>query len=124
MDPNRRSGTASYYDDQQRRQSQAAYSHRPAQSTSSQAALGMERDRRDSSATLFNNMNQPRSTTPGGYNQASYTKAGRAEPVKGGWEEEQDVASAQTGNDNSWDVYADFNNAGPKYSSAYGQDHL
>ena len=43
-----------------------------------------------------------------GYNQSSYFAAGRTEPVKGGDEEA------------AWDVYADFNNAGPRYSTAFG----
>ncbi|KAI1788874.1 hypothetical protein LXA43DRAFT_610099 [Ganoderma leucocontextum] len=45
-----------------------------------------------------------------GYNQTSFFDGGRKEPVKGGGDEE---AAA-------WDIYADFNNAGPKYSSAFG----
>jgi hypothetical protein len=78
-----------------------------------------ERERRDSAATLFGN----RAGTPGGggYNQASYSTIGRAEPVKGGWDEE-DAGLAPT-KDDAWDVYADFNNAGPKYSSSYGNPH-
>ena len=44
-----------------------------------------------------------------GYNQSSYFDAGRTEPVKGGGDEEA-----------AWDVYADFNNAGPRYSTAFG----
>lgn len=43
-----------------------------------------------------------------GYNANSYFDAGRTEPVKGGDEEA------------AWDVYADFNNAGPRYSTAFG----
>ncbi|KAH9932776.1 uncharacterized protein BXZ73DRAFT_89921 [Epithele typhae] len=43
-----------------------------------------------------------------GYNQHSYPDQGRTEPVKGGDEEA------------AWDVYADFNNAGPRYSAAFG----
>ena len=43
-----------------------------------------------------------------GYNQSSYFDAGRTEPVKSGDEEA------------AWDVYADFNNAGPRYSTAFG----
>ncbi|KAI0754465.1 hypothetical protein C8Q80DRAFT_1266090 [Daedaleopsis nitida] len=43
-----------------------------------------------------------------GYNQGSYFDQGRTEPVKGVDEEA------------AWDVYADFNNAGPKYAAAFG----
>ncbi|KAF9453135.1 hypothetical protein P691DRAFT_659138 [Macrolepiota fuliginosa MF-IS2] len=43
-----------------------------------------------------------------GYNSSSFYP-GREEPLKGGRDEEEDA----------WDVYADFNNAGPRYSTAY-----
>jgi hypothetical protein len=49
-----------------------------------------------------------------GYNKCSFFHAGREEPVKGGRDEEEAQAQA-------WDVYADFNNAGPRYSTAYPQ---
>jgi hypothetical protein len=45
-----------------------------------------------------------------GYNQTSFLHAGREEPLKGGQDEEE-----------AWDIYADFNNAGPRYSSAQVQ---
>ncbi|KAJ7636898.1 hypothetical protein FB45DRAFT_907659 [Roridomyces roridus] len=48
-----------------------------------------------------------------GYNRGSFFNAGREEPLKGGRDEEEA--------DPGWDVYADFNNAGPRYSSAFGQ---
>ncbi|KAF6755899.1 hypothetical protein DFP72DRAFT_989966 [Ephemerocybe angulata] len=44
-----------------------------------------------------------------GYNKNSFFNGGREEPLKGGKDEE----------DEAWDVYADFNNAGPRYSSAF-----
>lgn len=43
----------------------------------------------------------------GGYNSSTFYP-GREEPLKGGRDEEEEA----------WDVYADFNNAGPRYSSA------
>jgi len=43
-----------------------------------------------------------------GYNQNSFYP-GREEPLKGGRDEEEDA----------WDVYADFNNTGPRYSTAF-----
>lgn len=49
-----------------------------------------------------------------GYNRSSFFHIGRAEPVKGGQDEEE----AQN---DAWDVYADFNNTGPRYSNAFGQ---
>jgi len=54
-----------------------------------------------------------------GYNRRSYLDAGRQEPLKGGLDEEADAGLQP---DDGWDVYADFNNAGPKYSGAFGQN--
>ncbi|KAI0763549.1 hypothetical protein BD413DRAFT_483966 [Trametes elegans] len=50
-----------------------------------------------------------------GYNRTSYFDAGKTAPVnfKGGVDEESQAEPA-------WDVYADFNNAGPRYSTAFG----
>jgi hypothetical protein len=44
----------------------------------------------------------------------SYLDAGREEPVKGGNDE------VEQPNEGGWDVFADFNNAGPRYSHAFG----
>jgi hypothetical protein len=52
-----------------------------------------------------------------GYNRGSFFHTGREEPLKGGRDEEDLTPNT----DNAWDVYADFNNAGPRYSSAFGQ---
>jgi hypothetical protein len=52
-----------------------------------------------------------------GYNRSSFLDAGRQEPLKGGRDEEAEAGLQ----DDGWDVYADFNNAGPKYSAAFGQ---
>lgn len=49
-----------------------------------------------------------------GYNRNSFFRAGREEPLKGGSDEDGPTEPA-------WDIYADFNNAGPRYSSALGQ---
>jgi hypothetical protein len=49
-----------------------------------------------------------------GYNRGSFFHVGREEPLKGGRDEEKDPQ------EDAWDVYADFNNAGPRYSSAFG----
>lgn len=58
-----------------------------------------------------------------GYNRGSFFHAGREEPLKGG--DEEDVThSADPSTGGAWDVYADFNNAGPKYSSAFGSTVL
>ncbi len=47
-----------------------------------------------------------------GYNQNSFYPGARAEPLKGGRDEEEEA----------WDVYADFNNAGPRYSTAFAHN--
>lgn len=57
-------------------------------------------------------------TSSAGYNRRSFFHAGREEPLKGGRDEEENSAHGPGG---GWDVYADFNNAGPRYSSAFGQ---
>lgn len=81
------------------------------------------RARRDSSSSFFNPTGTgtpPRGATgPGrtngaGYNRMSYFDAGREEPVKGGHDEPEQP------NEGGWDVYADFNNKGPRYSHAFG----
>jgi len=46
-----------------------------------------------------------------GYNRMSFLHTGREEPLKGGHDEDQQT----------WDVYADFNNVGPRYSAAFVQ---
>jgi len=50
-----------------------------------------------------------------GYNASSFFAAGRQEPLKGGRDEEEEA-----GRPENWDVFADFNNVGPRYSSAFG----
>ena len=42
---------------------------------------------------------------------------GREEPLKGGYDEEEALGGGAGGGEPAWDIYADFNNAGPKYSS-------
>jgi len=54
-----------------------------------------------------------------GYNRMSFFDAGRVEPLKGGYDEEEQLSGK---NEGSWDVFADFNNAGPRYSAAFGQN--
>ncbi|KAF8158419.1 hypothetical protein B0H34DRAFT_797811 [Crassisporium funariophilum] len=77
---------------------------------------------RDDASSFFtpdrssmDHLNGGRSGTAG-YNQGSFFHAGREEPLKGGRDEEKDVGMQG----DAWDVYADFNNAGPRYSSAFG----
>ena len=62
--------------------------------------------------TSMDALNNARSSA--GYNRSSFFHVGREEPLKGGRDEEKDLQ------EDAWDVYADFNNAGPRYSSAFG----
>ncbi|KAI0298116.1 hypothetical protein B0F90DRAFT_1735099 [Multifurca ochricompacta] len=82
--------------------------------------------RRDSSSSFFNPAGtgtlprgaaEPAHVQNAGYNRMSYFDAGREEPVKGGHDEEEHP------NEGGWDVFADFNNAGPRYSHAFGIGH-
>jgi len=57
----------------------------------------------------FRGMPPPRASS--GYNRDSFARSARTEPVKGLHEED-----GQGGGGAGWDVYADFNNAGPRYS--------
>ncbi|PFH54035.1 hypothetical protein AMATHDRAFT_136511 [Amanita thiersii Skay4041] len=76
---------------------------------------------RDDASSFFNGDNRMSTDLHGpranaGYNRNSFFHAGREEPVKGGRDEEEEVAQE------AWDVYADFNNAGPRYSHTFGQN--
>ncbi|KAI9509980.1 hypothetical protein F5148DRAFT_1274975 [Russula earlei] len=82
-----------------------------------------QRARRDSSSSFFNPTGaealpkgaaEPARVHSAGYNRMSYFDAGREEPVKGGYDE------VERPNEGGWDIYADFNNAGPRYSHAFG----
>lgn len=84
-----------------------------------------QRGRFDSTSSYQNqDSGQPRPSTEllnggprsAGYNQNSFFDAGRTEPLKGGYDEEDPLKGK---NEGTWDVFADFNNAGPKYSSAF-----
>jgi len=83
----------------------------------------MDQDRRKSGVSSY--YGNPDGYSPGdadlmhgglprgaGYNDSSYLAAGRQEPLKGGRDEEEALHS-----EDSCDVYADFNNAGPRYST-------
>ena len=58
-----------------------------------------------------------------GYNRGSFFHTGREEPLRGG---DEDSSLHSPGKAEPWDVYADFNNAGPRYSSGtfggFGKD--
>ncbi|KAH7884993.1 hypothetical protein F5I97DRAFT_2030014 [Phlebopus sp. FC_14] len=51
-----------------------------------------------------------------GYNASSFFAAGRQEPLKGGRDEEEEAPDQVE----TWDVFADFNNTGPRYSTTFG----
>lgn len=83
--------------------------------------VGSQRSRRDrdDASSFFSPHMQSQSA---GYNRQSFFDAGRTAPVKGGRDEED--AAFIGGNpgqqqDAGWDVYADFNNLGPRYSNAF-----
>lgn len=74
---------------------------------------------RDDASSFFNpdrasrNIDGAGRASTAGYNRGSFFYAGREEPLKGGRDEEEEAGGA-------WDIYADFNNTGPRYSSAFG----
>ncbi|KAL6301975.1 hypothetical protein BKA93DRAFT_794943 [Sparassis latifolia] len=77
--------------------------------------------RLDSASSFYNADPNPRTSVDvhggkrgAGYNRMSFIHTGREEPVKGGADEESMLSK-----DDGWDIYADFNNAGPRYSSAF-----
>lgn len=85
-----------------------------------------ERPRYDSSSTFYSPDPGSRQSTEllngkrsAGYNRKSFFDAGRVEPLKGGYDDEEQLSGKDEGN---WDVFADFNNSGPRYSTAFGQN--
>jgi len=78
---------------------------------------------RDDASSFYNPDTTSKNALPpgaatGGYSRGSYFDNGRQEPLRGGRDEE-----SQHSPDDPWDVYADFNNAGPRYSkSPFGSD--
>lgn len=90
---------------------------RKGRSNSAKFGYGQSRDDASLSypgdASSMDHINPPRPSA--GYNRDSFRQIGRQEPVKGGPDEEQDGGEME-----AWDVYADFNNSGPRYSNAFG----
>ncbi|KAH7928767.1 hypothetical protein BV22DRAFT_1030334 [Leucogyrophana mollusca] len=114
MDYDRKSTVSSFYG---RRSSFDALNNAPVP----QFAQG-GRPRVDSSSSFYadhqsRTSNDPLNHNTAGYNRSSFLDAGRIEPLKGGRDEEEE---APAHNGAGWDVYADFNNAGPRYSTAFG----
>ncbi|EMD39611.1 hypothetical protein CERSUDRAFT_46114 [Gelatoporia subvermispora B] len=58
-----------------------------------------------------------RNLSSAGYNRTSFFHTGREEPLKGGHDEENTPPKP----DEAWDIYADFNNQGPRYSTTFGR---
>ena len=115
MDYDRKSTVSSFYGG---RQSGDALNRDYPQSPSASTPFTDARARRDSSSSFFNPNAMPQPHERGqppsaGYNRASYWDAGREEPVKGGYEEDPT-------HEPGFDVFADFNNTGPRYSNAFG----
>lgn len=74
---------------------------------------------RDDASSFFQSDRAPRQVDPerfgtAGYNRNSFFNVGREEPLKGGRDEEEPASPG-------WDIYADFNNAGPRYANTFGQ---
>lgn len=121
MDYDRKSATSSFYGGR-KTSIDALHSDFPA-SAVQYGQPHAERARHDSASSFYNPNGPSRASvdisSPGystaGYNRKSYFPAGRQEPVKGGYDEET------TGlNDEPFDIYADFNNQGPRYSTVLG----
>lgn len=117
MDYDRRSAVSSFYGG--RRSSVDALNREYAA-----PSISDQRARRDSSSSFFNpnatgnlpaGAGVPARVNGAGYNRMSYLDAGREEPVKGGAHDEFEQP-----NEGGWDVFADFNNTGPRYSQAFG----
>jgi hypothetical protein len=106
------------------------------------------RARRDSASSFFDPRRASQAggemlAQSAGYNRASFFDVGIEAPVKGGRDEEEAIGYGMGGRgggrgrgpvggaggpaavagdvdpNDTWDVYADFNNAGPRYSSAF-----
>ncbi|KAJ7681476.1 hypothetical protein B0H17DRAFT_1076066 [Mycena rosella] len=116
MDSDRKSTVSSFYGGR-KGSLDALNQDFPSPTTGDYAA--QQRPRGDDASSFFD-PEQRRSTDPlagrAGYNRGSFFQPGREEPLKGGRDEEDPAGPP----DGAWDVYADFNNAGPKYSSAFG----
>lgn len=114
MESDRRSATSSFYGN--RRSTGDALNNYLPNSTGQDhlqdyASSFYQPDRASRPTTEL--LNGPRSA---GYNRMSFFDAGRVEPLKGGYDEEERLSEKDAG---SWDVFADFNNTGPRYSTAF-----
>ena len=135
MAASRPSNVSSFYDTQEPRGSfdpsyaiphqQPSTGHRPRMDSSISSAFNPNRLSQNSADVLTGDMGPPehRGTAgSAGYNRTSFFAPGREAPVKGGTDEQLPLHQDDLppgGQDEGWDVYADFNNAGPRYSSAF-----
>ena len=115
----RKSGVSSYYSG--RRSEDVLNQDFPSPTRGQYQQVDRQADHlQHDSASSFYNPNGPSRASveqfsrqpTAGYNGASYYDTGRTEPVKGGYDEESPFQ------DEPFDIYADFNNAGPRYSKA------
>lgn len=111
MDPDRKSNLSSYYGGRQSGDALNNYSAQRGRYDSASSHHNQDADQPRPSTELLNG-----GTKSAGYNQNSFFDAGRTEPLKGGYDEEDPLGSKGEGR---WDVFADFNNAGPRYSEAF-----
>lgn len=92
------------------------------------ANVNPERVRADSSSAYFSPPQRPPRGNMDGHSPApSYDRGSyyNQAPMRGGKDEEEDIAlTAGTGQglDEPFDIYADFNNAGPRYSNVFAKE--
>lgn len=120
MDYDRKSTVSSFYGG--RKSSVDALTDFPSSNQPYNPPQPLARVRHDSASSFYNPngpsrasvemLNQPQSA---GYNRNSYFDTGREEPIKPGFDEESNAIR-----DDGFDVFADFNNVGPRYSTAFG----
>ncbi|KAL5519775.1 hypothetical protein ACEPAG_1435 [Sanghuangporus baumii] len=129
FDSDRRSAVSSFYGGRGRKSSFDMLASDVNMRSGSPMAPSVSRHDRDDASSFFAADGQRRSQDlltgqSAGYNRASYFDVGRTAPVKG-INDDEDAAflGARPGpgrdEEAGWDVYADFNNAGPRYSSAF-----
>jgi len=126
MDSDRKSTVSSFYGGR-KTSLDALNSDFPSPSAPNYVSPGQEQVSRDAASSFFHPERASRGNldlldggriSSAGYNRGSFFLTGREEPLKGGRDEDD---HRENGNDGAWDVYADFNNAGPRYSAAFGQ---
>ncbi|KAJ8480806.1 hypothetical protein ONZ45_g15524 [Pleurotus djamor] len=125
MDADRKSTVSSFYGG--RKSSFDALNNEytsPEQQYASPPVGAQARPRRDSASSFYNPEQASRVSTDllngqprpsGGYTRETFFPGARSEPLKGGRDEEEAGAGPV------WDVFSDFNNAGPRYSTAFGK---